>query len=199
MPEERVRRAHLRLVTTILMLAVGLCAAPAFAQDTAQPAVNDRQVQAFFNGIALDQQLAEQYANPPPRAAAPPKALATPALAPRSKAAVVSKPLAEPLPEPLDEPLDDTLDDDDAMDRLEAELDAAVAGSEDSVRAKLAKVRPSPAQIALLVLAGLALLAFAGFMLSMAVRELKKDTEQRKHTYHRRIKRRGTSNPVHVS
>jgi hypothetical protein len=42
-----------------------------------------------------------------------------------------------------------------------------------------------------LVLAGLALLAFAGFsLLSMAVRELKKDTEQRrKHTYHRRIKR----------
>jgi hypothetical protein len=195
MPEDRVQRAHLRLIACLSMLAVGLCAAPVFAQGTAQPPVNDRQVQAFFNGIALDQQLAEQYANPPPRAAAPPKSIAAPTLAPRPKAAVVTEPLAES----LDEPLDETLDDDDAMDRLEAELDAALAGSEDSVRAKLALVRLSPAQIALRVLAGLALLAFAGFMLSMAVRELKKDTQQRKHTYRRRVKRRGTSSPVHVS
>ncbi len=171
MPEELLRRAPLRLSGAVAILVACLCAAPAFAQGAAQPVVNDGQVQAFFNGIALDQQLAEQYAPPAPQAAPKPQAVA----------------------EPLDEALDDA-----AMDKLEAELDAAIADDAEE-RTTIAEVPPSPVQIVLLVLASLALLAFAGSVLTLAVRELKKDTQQRKRTYRRRVKHRDKSTPVHAN
>jgi hypothetical protein len=178
MPKDLFRRAPVRLLASASILTMGLCSALAFAQGSAQPAVNDRQVQAFFNGIALDQQLAEQYS--PPAAPAP-------------------KTMAKPLPAPASP----ALDDDAAMQKLEADLDAAIAadGTEDAAdgRTTIADVPPSPAQTMMLVLASLALLAFAATVLTLAIRELKKDAKQRKRTYRRRVKRRDTSAPAHAS
>jgi hypothetical protein len=178
MPEDLFRRAPLRLFSSASILAVGLCAAPAFAQGTGQPAVNDRQVQPFFNGIALDQQLAEQYASP---AAASPQTIAKPQSAP--------SPVA--------------LDDGTALQKLEAELDAAIAKNSieasNDERATIAEVPPGPVQTVMLGLAGLALLAFAATVLTLAIRELKKDARQRKRTYRRRVKRRNKATQVHAN
>ncbi len=177
MSEDSFRRARLRLSVAVAIPFACLCAAPALAQGTAQPVASERQAQAFFNGIALDQRLAEQYSSPAPQATAAP----TP----------------QALDEPLDEPLDGSLDDA-ALYQLEADLDAAIADDAEQ-RATIVEVPPSPVQTVLLVLASLALLAFAGSVLTLAVRELRKDAQQRKRTYRRRVKRRDTSNPVHAS
>lgn len=161
MPEDMFRRVPVRLLTSASILAMGLCAATVFAQDTAQPAVNDRQGQAVFNGISLDQQLAEQYSSPV------------------------------------------ALDDDAAILQLEAELDAAIAEDATAIgideRTTIVEMPPGPVQTVLLLLASLALLAFAATVLTLAIRELKKDARQRKRTYRRRVKRRDTSTPVHAN
>lgn len=177
MPEDTFRRAPLRLLASATIAAACVCAAPAFAQDTAQPVVNDRQVQAFFNGIALDQQLAEQYSSTTPEAPATRQAAAVP-----PQAASVD---TASLPESLDEPLDPALD------------DAAIVG--DEARTTIIDAAPSPVQTVLLVLASLALIAFAGSVLTLVVRELKKDAYQRKHAYRRRVKHHGTSTPAHAN
>ncbi len=177
MPEDTFRRAPLRLLASATVVAVGLCTTPAFAQEPAQPVVNDRQVQAFFNGIALDQQLAEQYSSPAPQAAVTGQAAAVPPRAASMEAAS--------LPKSLDEPLDPALD------------DAAIVGDDD--RTTNIDAPPSPLQTVLLVLASLALLAFAGSVLTLVVRELKKDAYQRKHAYRRRVKHHDTSTAAHAS
>lgn len=176
MPEDTFRRAPLRLLASATIVAACLCTSPAFAQDPAQPAVNDRQVQAFFNGIALDQQLAEQYSS------ATPGAPVTQAAAVPPQAASVE---AASLPKSLDEPLDPALD------------DAAIVG--DEARTTIIDAAPSPVQTVLLVLASLALIAFAGSVLTLVVRELKKDAYQRKHAYRRRVKHHGASTPAHAN
>jgi hypothetical protein len=122
--------------------------------------------------MALDQQLAEQYSSPAPQAA--------------------------PTPKSLDEPLDRALDDP-AMDTLEADPDAAVAVGNDQERKTIAEAPPSLVRTVLLVLASLALLAFAGSVLTLSFRELKKDAQQRKHIYRRSVKHRDTSTPAHAS
>jgi hypothetical protein len=180
MPKDLFRWAPLRLLSSASILAMGLCAASAFAQGAAQPAVNDRQVQAFFNGIALDQQLAEQYASP---------------AAPAPKAAAAAKP--QPAPSAV------APDDAAAMQNLEAGIDAAIgqddAEADSDERTTIADVPPSPVQTVMLVLASLALLAFAATVLTLAIRELKKDAKQRKRTYRRRVKRRDKATPAHAS
>ena len=190
MPKDSILRAPARLFAAASILAMGLCAAAAFAQGTASPAVKDRQVQAFFNGIALDQQLAEQYSSP----AAPAAQVAAPqqATAQRQPAAVAAVDVEEPLSA-----------DELKMQKLEADLDAAIAKDDAEAgtdeRATIAEVPPSPAQTVMLVLASLALLAFAASVLTLAIRELRKDAKQRKRTYRRRVKRRDTSTPAHAS
>jgi hypothetical protein len=179
MPEDLFRRAPLRLVAPATMVAVWLCSAPAFAQGTAPTPVNDREVQAFFNGIARDQQLAEQYPSSAPQAAVTRQAAADTPRPARVQSA--------PTPTSLDEPLDVVLD------------DAAIVGDEDKSRMTIAEVPPGPVQTVLLVLASLALLAFASSVLTLAVRELKKDAQERRRTYRRRVKRRDTSTPAHAS
>jgi hypothetical protein len=141
------------------------------------PGFGDGQVQAFFNGIAIDQQLAEQYfapATPAPQLVATPQAAAAPAA------------------------LSDA-----ASLQLEADLDAAIAEDGKAVvaetRTTIAELPPSPLQTVLLVLASLGLLAFAATVLTLAIRELRKDAKQRKRTYRRRVKRRPTSTPAHAS
>jgi hypothetical protein len=178
MPGDTFRRAPLRLLASATIVAVGLCTTPAFAQEPAQPVVNERQVQAFFNGIALDQQLAEQYSSPTPQTPANGQAAAA---APPRAASVE----AASLPQSLDEPLDPALD------------DAAIVGDDD--RTTNIDAPPSVVQTVLLVLASLALLAFAASVLTLVVRELKKDAYQRKHANRRRVKRHDTSTPAHAS
>jgi len=192
MPKDSILRAPARLFAAASILAMGLCAAAAFAQGTASPAVKDRQVQAFFNGIALDQQLAEQYSSP----AAPAAQVAAPqqATAQRQPAAVAA----------VDVDVEEPLSADELkMQKLEADLDAAIAKDDAEAgtdeRATIAEVPPSPAQTVMLVLASLALLAFAASVLTLAIRELRKDAKQRKRTYRRRVKRRDTSTPAHAS
>ncbi len=177
MPEDTFRRAPLRLFASATIVAACLCTAPAFAQDPAQPVVNDRQVQAFFNGIALDQQLAEQYSSTTPDAPVSRQAAAVPPQAASVETAS--------LPKSLDEPLDPALD------------DAAIVGDEE--RTTVIDAAPSPVQTLLLVLASLALLAFAASVLTLVVRELKKDAYQRKHANRRRVKRHDTSTPAHAN
>jgi hypothetical protein len=87
--------------------------------------------------------------------------------------------------------------------QLEAEIDAAIAEDGTAVvdeeRTTIATAPPSPLQTVLLVLASLGLLAFAATVLTLAIRELRKDAKQRKRTYRRRVKRRPTSTPAHAS
>jgi hypothetical protein len=134
----------------------------------AQSRANGRQVDAFFNGIELDRQLAEQYSAPTP---APVPAMAPAAAAPK-----------------LDEA---------AMAKLELEIDQALAEDEDAADAEdrtvIAETPPTLLQTALLVLSGLGLLAFAGVVLTWALRELRKDEKQRRRSYRRRVKRRTTA------
>lgn len=161
MPKDLFRWAPLRLFSSASILALSLCAAAAFAQGTAQPTVNDSQVQTFFNGIALDQQLAEQYS---------------------SSAA---------------------LDSDSATVARDADRVAAIAADTTAIgtdkRTMIAEVPPGPVQTVMLVLASLALLAFAFTMLTLAIRELRKDAQQRRRTHRRRVQHRDTSTPAHAS
>jgi hypothetical protein len=159
MPKDSILWAPARLIASASILAVGLCAASALAQGTARPSVNDRQVEAFFNGIALDQQLAEQYSSraaPAPLVVAPQQATAQP-------------------------------------------QSTAVAEASNEERTTIAEDPPSLAQTVMLVLASLALLAFAATVLTLALRELGKEKKQLKRTYRRRVKRRDTSTAAHSS
>ena len=171
MPKDLFRRAPLRLFTSASILALSLCAAAAFAQGTAQPTVNDRQVQTFFNGIALDQQLAEQYSSSAPRSDSDCRCLAVARDADRVAA----------------DRCDDTA-------AIGARRRAMIADS-----ASRSSTPASPVQTVMLVLASLALLAFAFTVLTLAIRELRKDAQQRKRTHRRRVKRRDTSTPAHAS
>lgn len=188
MPKDLFRQAPLRLITSATTVAVCLCAATALAQGTAQPPADERQVQAFFNGIALDQQLAEQYSSPTPQDPVTRQPAAVPPRAAGAQAA--------PLPKSLDEPLDAALDDA-VMDQLAAERDPAIVGDVEGTT--MLDAPPSPVRAALLVLACLALIAFAGGVLTFAVRELRKDAQQRKHANRRRVKHHDSSTPAHAS
>ncbi len=188
MPKDLFRQAPLRLVASATVVAAYLCAAPALAQGNAQPPADDRQVQAFFNGIALDQQLAEQYSAPAPQA----PVIQTPAAVPPRAVSAQAASLPKSLDEPLDAALDDVV-----MDQLDAERDSAIVGDED--RTTTLDVPPSPVRTALLVLACLALIAFAGGVLTFAVRELRKDAQHRKQANRRRVKHHDSSTPAHAS
>lgn len=62
MPEDSIRRALLRSIPVAAIFAAVLAAPHVHAQGTTA-AVDDKQVEAFFNGIERDQQLAGQYAS----------------------------------------------------------------------------------------------------------------------------------------
>jgi hypothetical protein len=83
------------------------------------------------------------------------------------------------------------------MDQLAAERDPAIVG--DDERTTILDAPPSPLRAALLVLACLALIGFAGGVLTFAVRELRKDAQQRKHANRRRVKHHDSSTPAHAS
>ncbi len=131
--------------------------------------------QSNLDGIELDRQLADQYAVPTPAGPQVPVHAPVNGLAAEPTVAQV-----------LDEA---------AMARLEAEIDAALAEDE-NVRPLITEAPVSLLQTLLLVLAGLCLLAFAGVVLTLALRELRKDKQLRRRTYRRRVKRRSVTDTV---
>jgi hypothetical protein len=143
----KFRGAPLRAVAVVVITAIAFLSTPARAEEPRDDAG------AFFDGLQVDRQLAEQYAAPPARAPT------VPAL------------------------------DDAALVQLEQEIDAAFTEARQG-RPVLADERPGPLATVSLVLAGLLLLAFAGGVLTLAVRELRKDKQRRRTTYRRRVRRR---------
>jgi hypothetical protein len=94
------------------------------------------------------------------------------------------------VPAPADAPTVTQVLDEVAMAQLEQEIDAALA-EDRAARTLPAETPPTAFETVALVLAGLGLLVFAGAVLTLAVRELRKDAKQRRRTYRRRVKRRG--------
>ena len=143
----KFRCAPLRAVAVVVVTAITFVSPQALAQEKRDDAG------AFFDGLQVDRQLAEQYAeSPAPQAIAP--------------------------------ALDDA-----ALAQLEQEIDAAFVEARQE-RPVVADELPGPLATASLVLAGLLLLAFAGTVLTLAVRELRKDNQRRRTTYRRRVRRR---------
>jgi hypothetical protein len=143
----KLRCAPLRAVAVVVVTAIAFVSPQAHAQEKRDDAG------AFFDGLQVDRQLAEQYAEAP---------------APQ---AIVTAP------------------DEAALARLEQEIDAAFVEARQE-RPVVAEELPGPLATALLVLAGLLLLAFAGTVLTLAVRELHKDNQRRRTTFRRRVRRR---------
>lgn len=77
-----------------------------------------------------------------------------------------------------------------AAARLEQQIDEALAKAEAEERAKAA-VPPTPLATAALVSSVMFLFAFAGVMLTLIMRKLRKDQKQRLKVYRRRMRRRG--------
>ena len=157
MPEDSLRRALLRSVSVAVLMSAVLSAPQGHAQGT-KAAVDDKQVEAFFNGIERDRQLAGQG---------------------------VATASAQPAPAGTPQTLDKA-----ALLKLEAQRAAALEADQEG-RAAIADEPPGPLQTTLLLLASLSLLAVAATVLTLGVRELRKDVQRRKHTYLRRIKHRG--------
>jgi len=141
------RGAQWRAVAIVVVTATTFLSPQARAQEKRDDA------SAFFDGLQVDRQLAEQYAEAP---------------APQ---AIVPAP------------------DDAALAQLEQEIDAAFVEARQE-RPVVADELPGPLATASLVLAGLLLLAFAGMVLTLAVRELRKDNQRRRTTHRRRVRRR---------
>jgi hypothetical protein len=96
---------------------------------------------------------------------------------------------ASPAAEPAQAAAPRTLDKA-ALLTLEAQRAAALKADQEG-RAVIAEEPPSPLKTTLLLLASLALLAIAATVLTLGIRELRKDARRRAHTYLRRIKHRG--------
>ena len=149
MPEDSFRRALLRSISAAALLAAMLPAGHVHAQGTTAT-VDDKQVQAFFNGIEQDQRLAGQ----------------APLLVAQ---AVPAKPADEAV-----------------LPSLEARRTAGLEGYADS-RARIADDPPGPLATVLLALASLALFAVAATVVTLVVREARKDARQRSMAHRRRL------------
>ena len=141
------RGAQWRDVAIVVVTAITFLSPHARAQEKRDDA------SAFFDGLQVDRQLAEQYAE-------------------------------APAPQAIVPALDDA-----ALAQLEQEIDAAFVEARQE-RPVVADELPGPLATAALVLAGLLLLAFAGMVLTLAVRELRKDNQRRRTTHRRRVRRR---------
>jgi len=143
----KFRCAPLRAAAVVVITAIAFASPHARAQEQLDDAG------AFFDGLQVDRQLAEQYAE-------------------------------APAPQAIVPALDDA-----ALAQLEQEIDAAFVEARQE-RPVAANELPGPLATAALVLAGLLLLAFAGMVLTLAVRELRKDNQRRRTTHRRRVRRR---------
>jgi hypothetical protein len=152
MPEDSIRRALLRSISAVALLAAILPAAPVRAQGTTAT-VDDKQVQAFFNGIEQDQRLAGQ----------------APLLVAQAVQAVPSTPADEA-----------------ALPALEARRTAGLEGYAES-RARIVDDPPGPLATLLLGLASLALFAVAATVVTLVLREARKDARQRSLAHRRRL------------
>jgi hypothetical protein len=149
--------------TLLCVVALNVCvAAPTFA---AQPQGVQDSTAAAPGELAIDRRLAEQYGGP---------ALT---LQPTDAAAPLAGPSAF---------------DEEAARRLEQEIDAALAeaATQKSVKPKVRPAAPRPWSTAALVSGALLLFALVCVMLTLAVRELRKDAKQRRRSYRRRVRRR---------
>lgn len=137
-------------------------AAPTIAAQP--PAVPDLGI-AAPSELAIDRQLAEQYGAP---------ALAL-------EPADATAPLASP-----------SAFDEEAARRLEHEIDVALAEAarQKPAKPKLEAVVPDEWSTAALVSGAVLLFALVCLMLTLAVRELRKDAKQRRRSYRRRVRRR---------
>lgn len=150
--------------TLICVLAInGFVAAPILA---APP--KGAQDVAASGELAIDRRLAEQYGAAGPALAVNPVGPASVQLA---------------APSAFDE---------EAARRLEQEIDAALAeaATQKPVKPKVRTAAPAAWSTAAVVSGALLLLALVCVMLTLAVRELRKDAKQRRRSYRRRVRRR---------
>jgi hypothetical protein len=151
-------------------------AAPIFA---AQPPGAQEVAAASSGELAIDRRLAEQYGAPAPALALDPVDSETRQLA---------------APSAFDE---------EAARRLEQEIDAALAeaATQNAVKPKARAAAPEAWSTAAVVSGAILLFALVCVMLTLAVRELRKDAKQRRRSYRRRVRRRQPidSTPISAS
>jgi hypothetical protein len=145
----------------------------------AQPPGAQDLAGAASGELAIDRRLAEQYGAPGP-------ALALDAAAPATTQ------LAAP-----------SAFDEEAARRLEQEIDAALAeaATQKPVKPKVRAAAPEAWSTAAVVSGAILLFALVCVMLTLAVRELRKDAKQRRRSYRRRVRRRQPidSTPISAS
>lgn len=149
--------------TLLCVAALNLfLAAPTFA---AQPAGVQDSGGAASGELAIDRRLAEQYGGP---------ALT---LEPADATAALAGPSAF---------------DEEAARRLEQEIEVALAeaATQKPVKPKVRAVVPDAWSTAAVVSGAVLLFALVCVMLTLAVRELRKDAKQRRRSYRRRVRRR---------
>jgi hypothetical protein len=155
------RAAHLRpLRFAVFCAAATLYCSAVQAQTGPSVALDDAQVQSFFDGVQQDQMLANQGQVFAPATPAP---VVPPAIAPVERRAAA--------------PAGST-----AVADLGLGLDASGAMVVDEP--------PGPVETLLLMLATLAVLAGATTIVTLAVRHLRSESKKSKRTYRRRMHRR---------
>jgi hypothetical protein len=158
--------------TLLCVLALNVfVAAPTFA---AQPQGVRDLPGAAPDELAIDRRLAEQYGGP----------------ALTLGSADAAAPLAAP-----------SAFDEEAARRLEQEIDAALAeaATQQPGKPQGRAATPEPWSTAALVSAAVLLFALVCLMLTLAVRELRKDAKQRRRSYRRRVRRRQPADTAAIS
>jgi hypothetical protein len=160
----------------------------AFAQfqDSARDLVDDLETAP---GLAADNRLAEQYAQP--YAGLQPSAL------PRAVTDVA--PEAVPVTLPASAGFDEA-----AATNLENEIEAALAKTaaekqQPPPAKRVYLTAPNPWRTAGLIVGALASLVLVSVVLTLAVRELRQDAMQRRRNYRRRVRRRDAVTPAAAS